>query len=233
MEKPPELTPSEWMELRTKVLAVVRKFLRTRPWMDLDPEDVAQETLSRVWKQYPSYQVGEIPLHVWAFGFLELVKLELQRKSRKSRELASRLVSEPPGLDSLFVNVEAAFDCFAAVMQLAPPRRRIVLMRFWGQCTVAEIATLERTHRSRINRQLGQAMRVMKRFFGVAVLLVVAWFGIDRGEHRRAATLTSAVEMAGTAQTSVSDRSAEFDLKEKKACVTDPAARVMRYASNL
>jgi len=98
-------------------------------------EDLAQEAMAKVWERWNELRLSENPSG-WAYRVAFNLALSAgRRRAAERRALERMLVDEPDGTDD--ATRMALRDALA---ELAPRQRAAVVLRFYGQFSVAETA---------------------------------------------------------------------------------------------
>jgi RNA polymerase sigma-70 factor, ECF subfamily len=112
-------------------------------------EELCQEALSRVYARYPLLREPR----PYAFR----VAANLVRRSWRER----RVDAEPPGSAP-----PPDVSTLDAVRRLAPPLREVVLLHYWADLPVADVARLVRRPQGTVKRRLHEARAELARTLG-------------------------------------------------------------------
>ena len=123
-------------------------------------QDVIQEALIQVWRDLPSYK----PYGSFKAWTLTILLNKARKHYRKKRvdtvalEAANEISGESDGPEETFERVEQAHDLRQALDLLTNDHREVLVLRFYNELTIPEIAmTLgcaEGTVKSRLSRAL-------------------------------------------------------------------------------
>lgn len=108
-------------------------------WLGLgdgsDPEDAAQEAFARAFQKWPAVSRLDRPA-TWVF----VVAVREGRRQQRRRDRSSSVSSWMPGHPDLTTAVASHLSVVAALSQLAPRQRMAVVLRFYADLPVKEIA---------------------------------------------------------------------------------------------
>ena len=123
-------------------------------------EDAMQEALIQMWKHLPSLRQG-ISLKAW---LVRIVVNEVNRQGRKKRvqtvplENAPEIADDCDDIETTIIRNETHQNLRRAVEMLPSDQREVVVLRYFSELTVPEVASVmgkqEGTIKSRLNRAL-------------------------------------------------------------------------------
>ncbi len=123
--------------------------------------DLTQETYRKAWKALPGFRGGS-RLATWLYRIAYTTFLNHIRRPQPveplAEEQAAVLRDPAPGQDQSLDRGEVADRLRRAVVGLPEELRFTVCARFWGDCSVAEIARSEKVTGAAIRKRLKRAM---------------------------------------------------------------------------
>ncbi|MCW5807754.1 MAG: RNA polymerase sigma factor [Deltaproteobacteria bacterium] len=131
-----------------------------------DADEATQETLLRAHRAMATYR-GEGSVKAWLCGIARHVCAHFLESRRRGRELAELAVVPDLGDESqdLFANRQRARELRAALSQMKPSERDVLILRYVADLSHREIATAcnldEATARKRISRALARLRSVL------------------------------------------------------------------------
>jgi RNA polymerase sigma-70 factor (ECF subfamily) len=125
-----------------RILAYARRLLGD----PAEAEDVAQETLLRLWRLAPDWRQGETRVMTWAYRVATNLCIDRQRSARRRGQVALDSVADPPsGAPSAESQVQTAarLKALDAALATLPDRQRqAVVLRHIEGLTNPEIAAV-------------------------------------------------------------------------------------------
>lgn len=152
----------------SRLLAYVRLQLGSRLRERLDPLDVVQETYVRAHQAFPGFeQRDERAFGRWLCAIADhclkdLAEHHAARKRRPPSPLVrgsaalARLRDQHTNPASRCARQERAERLLAAIGQLEPPEREVLLLRYFHELSVAEVVARVGRSRATVLRQLGR-----------------------------------------------------------------------------
>ena len=123
-------------------------------------EDLTQTTYAKVYAAWPTVSAADSPL-----AYTRTVLLRTFLSHRRLRSSSERPVDQVPEATSSVSDPGTRLDLLAALGQLAPPDRAVLVLRYWEDLSVARTAELlgirETTCRTRAARALGRLRTLM------------------------------------------------------------------------
>lgn len=123
-------------------------------------QDVMQETLIQIWRDLPSYR----PHGSFKAWMLKILLNKARKHYRKKQvdtvalEAAIEVPGEVDGPEKAFERAEQAYDLRQALALLTGDHQEVLVLRFYNELTIPEIATTlscaEGTVKSRLSRAL-------------------------------------------------------------------------------
>jgi RNA polymerase sigma factor (sigma-70 family) len=134
----------------------VARFVRTRGHGSADADDIIAATFEVAWKQMHKLPEGREALP-WLLATARNVSRNAQRKSRREASFVGELSAVTvPWTEMPVENREASAEVMAALAQLGPVDREIILLVAWDELTPAEAGKVlglrPVTARSRLHR---------------------------------------------------------------------------------
>jgi RNA polymerase sigma-70 factor (sigma-E family) len=147
-------------------------------WDDAEAEDLVQECLLRVSSRWRRVRVMDMPL---AYARRVLINLALDGRDRRSRRRVELRGSDPgdvagagdadervdPGAEAAFHALSEWSELIAALGQLAPQQRMVLVLRYVDDLSEAQVADLlgcsTGTVKSRASRGLARLRELMVR----------------------------------------------------------------------
>jgi len=130
-------------------------------------QDMMQETFTRVWTMAYTFRGDRGSFKGWLFTIaLNLTRSELARKRHRVRHLAEDavddLVSPSDGPDALLQRSEASGRVTAALAQLTPDQREIVVLKVYQQLKFREIAEMTKTPEGTLKARFHRAVAELR-----------------------------------------------------------------------
>ena len=130
-------------------------------------QDMMQETFTRVWTMARTFRGDKGSFKGWLFTIaLNLTRSELARKRHRVRHLAEDavddLASEADGPDVLLQRSETGGRVVAALAQLSPHLREVVVMKVYQQLKFREIADITKTPEGTLKARFHRAVAELR-----------------------------------------------------------------------
>jgi RNA polymerase sigma-70 factor, ECF subfamily len=130
-------------------------------------QDLMQETFTRVWTMARTFRGDRGTFKGWLFTIaLNLTRSELARKRHGVRHLGDdaveELVSQADGPDTLLHRSEVGRSVAAALAQMAPHLREVVVMKVYHQLKFREIADITRTPEGTLKARFHRAVAELR-----------------------------------------------------------------------
>jgi RNA polymerase sigma-70 factor, ECF subfamily len=130
-------------------------------------EDMMQETFTRVWTMARTFRGDRGTFKGWLFTIaLNLTRSELARKRRGGRHLAAdaveELASPADGPDTLLQRSEVGRRVAAALANMAPHLREVVVMKVYHQLKFREIADITKTPEGTLKARFHRAVAELR-----------------------------------------------------------------------
>jgi RNA polymerase sigma-70 factor (ECF subfamily) len=132
-------------------------------------EDVVQEALIQIWRHLPSFRLKS-SVKTW---MLRIVVNEVKQQFRKKRvptvlfERAAEEVNHLNGADAAIIGGEERQQLRQALETLPAEQRNVMVLRYFSELTVPEIARVlgehEGTVKSRLSRGLGRLREILRK----------------------------------------------------------------------
>jgi len=131
-------------------------------------EDAVQAALVRAWQCLPSLRV-ESNLKVW---LIRIVINEVKQQYRKKKlpevpldQVPEPVAGDPPEIETRILREEEHRQLRQAIEMLPAEQKEAVMLRYFGELTVPEVASVmkcrEGTIKSRLNRALGRIKEIL------------------------------------------------------------------------
>lgn len=147
-------------------VAVFRACLRIlgRPH---DAEDVAQESFVMAYRSLGSYR-GDGPLGGWLMRIAMRQAFRRLGQRRDTVELPTELPTRAPGFDPLAITLagERQREVRLAVAALREPYREVVALRFFGELSLDEIASVTRRPLNTVKTHLRRGLERLRPILG-------------------------------------------------------------------
>jgi RNA polymerase sigma-70 factor, ECF subfamily len=130
-------------------------------------QDMMQETFTRVWTRARTFRGDQGSFKGWLFTIaLNVTRSELARKRYGVRHLAEdaveHLPSEADGPDVLLQRSESGDRVAAALADLAPHLREVVVMKVYQQLKFREIADITKTPEGTLKARFHRAVAELR-----------------------------------------------------------------------
>ena len=127
-----------YRQLAPKLLLCARQWVIS----PADAEDVVQNAFIKFWKRQPDARPEHYPL---LFTTLRTTALDLrrsqERRTRRESDPSAQLLTEDASFfDSTIEQREDAAQIEAALKKLPSEQREVLVLRIWGELTLAQIA---------------------------------------------------------------------------------------------
>lgn len=131
-------------ELVRRTLPGMYRFLRSLGANEEDAADAAQEAYVRVWRALDSFDAAR-PFAPWLYQIARRTLYDLYRKQTRSSmawtdEAAADVIDPEPLPDALFERTEAQEQVRAAILELGPNERTVLMLRYDEGLSFEEIA---------------------------------------------------------------------------------------------
>ena len=126
-------------------------------------EDVTAAAFERAWKKRRTFDAGRGTPRGWLFGIARHAALDELRK--RKRALATSADTADPDAHALDDGVDDAMrraTVRAALRDLEPRDRELVALKFYGELTNVELATVLRTSESNVGTRLHRAVAKLR-----------------------------------------------------------------------
>ncbi|MBL9050117.1 MAG: RNA polymerase sigma factor [Tabrizicola sp.] len=111
-----------------------------------EAEDVAQETMLRLWKVAPNWRQGETKVTTWAYRVATNLCIDRQRARGRKRQLAledaPEIADGAPGAEGQLIDRGRLVALEAALAELPDRQRQAVVLRHLEGMTNPEIAAI-------------------------------------------------------------------------------------------
>lgn len=111
-----------------------------------EAEDVAQETMLRLWKVAPEWRQGETKVTTWAYRVATNLCIDRQRSRVRKRQLAlddaPEVADRSPGAEGQLQEADRMAALEAALAELPDRQRQAVVLRHLEGMTNPEIAAI-------------------------------------------------------------------------------------------
>jgi RNA polymerase sigma-70 factor (ECF subfamily) len=143
----------------------IHRFLLVRVREPADAEDLLQRVFLNVIESLPSYQERGLPFGAWLFRIARNAAIDFERGRRPGApiEAAASRPDESPGPAELVEREAARRRVHEALAALTPDQRDVVIYRFIGGLTPAEIGRLMGKREGTIRALQFRALRSLER----------------------------------------------------------------------
>lgn len=121
-----------------RVLAVARRMLAD----PAEAEDVAQETMLRLWRMAPDWRSGEAALATWLYRVASNLCLDRLRRRRETGDEAPETADEAPSALETLARADRAAALRAALDGLPERQRLAIVLRHLEERSNPEIAAI-------------------------------------------------------------------------------------------
>ena len=126
-------------------------------------EDVTAAAFERAWRKRRTFDAGRGSPRAWLFGIARYAALDELR--RRKRVVAAPPDSADPDAQALEDGVDDAMrraTVRAALRELEPRDRELVALKFYGELTNVELASVLRTSESNVGTRLHRAVAKLR-----------------------------------------------------------------------
>ena len=103
-------------------------------------EDIVQETLVRAWRHPEVVGGGQLAIRGWLFTVTRRVAIDMWRARARSEEIIDDEQTDRPDPGELIEQAVTALDVRAALAQLTPEHRQVIVEMYFHGRTAAEIS---------------------------------------------------------------------------------------------
>ena len=159
--------PTAFAKLYRRYLSTVYRYLRSRTCSDEDAADLTQQVFLHAFSALPGYEARGLPFAAWLFRIARNAALNAKHRSRDNTYwdlLPEALqMAGPLDLEAEVIQQEAMEQMRTALMELAPDRRELIVLRFVAELSVHEIANVLGKNEPAIYKQLTRTLDALKR----------------------------------------------------------------------
>lgn len=125
-----------------------------------DPEDVLGEVFLQVARDWPKFKGDEVALRRWVFSIAHNRLRDAQRSAARRRVPTSELL-----LDAAAPREAERFDpeLLAALEELTPEQREVVVLRFVGDLSLEDVARITRRRVGAVKAMQHRALDALAR----------------------------------------------------------------------
>jgi RNA polymerase sigma-70 factor, ECF subfamily len=149
--------PDSYRPLVERYQAPVRAFVRGKVRDAATAEDITQESFIRAYESLAKLHQPQA-FFAWLLGIAQRVILEHQRADSRQRDVIARLVRQPPPAPEDPRDEELE----RAVAELPQPYREVVLLRYYGQLSCAEVAQRLALPLGSVTKNLSRAYAMLR-----------------------------------------------------------------------
>ncbi len=147
-----------WRSSAADVYAYVASLLRDRA----AAEDVTAQAFERAFRKRRSYSGRRGSQRAWLFGIARNAALDELRRRRRSATLVGELPDEASDGLAAAERWARRLAVREAMASLQPSERELVLLKFHGQLSHRELATILSTSESNVGTRLHRAMSTLR-----------------------------------------------------------------------
>ena len=141
-------------------------YFRAKGWSPQESGDLKQETWRRVLQSMASYR-REVPFHVWVFILAKSVYMDaLRRKKKLNPEVPLdeelQIPAAEPATEEITQTLERNKLLRQAIEELAPQRRRCLLLKVYHELSTREIAQRMNLSEGAVRAHLFQAREKLR-----------------------------------------------------------------------
>jgi RNA polymerase sigma-70 factor, ECF subfamily len=148
-------------------LGTVYRYLRSRTSSDEDAADLTQQVFLQAFSALPGYEQRGLPFAAWLFRIARNAALNAKQRSRDNTywDLMPETLqmAGPSDLEAEVIQQEAVEKLRTVLMELAPDRRELIVLRFVAELSVHEIANVLGKNEPAIYKQLTRTLDALKR----------------------------------------------------------------------
>jgi len=148
-------------ELANALLAPVLRFAWRLLGSHADAEEIAQETLLRLWQQAPRWE-PRARVKTWVFRVAHNLCVDALRRRRKSTDAASEPASHSVGPGALMEHKELAEAVQAALLKLPEKQRAALVLMQYDGFTQSEAAAVLELSVSAVESLVARARRTLR-----------------------------------------------------------------------
>jgi RNA polymerase sigma-70 factor (ECF subfamily) len=148
-------------------LNTVYRYLRSRTCSDEDAADLTQQVFLQAFSALSEYEERGLPFASWLFKIARNAALNAKLRGRDNVCLdllpEALQISQTRDLEAEVIEQEAVEQLRAALMELAPDRRELIVLRFVAELSVHEISHVLGKNEPAIYKQLTRTLDALKR----------------------------------------------------------------------
>jgi RNA polymerase sigma-70 factor (ECF subfamily) len=129
-------------------------------------EEAAQEAFVRAFANLAGLRKPE-SFFAWLLGIAYHVLQEIRDRERRDREMSTRLAFEPRADSSEIARESDDETLEAAIADLPDPYREVILLRFYGDCSCAEVSERLNIPLGTVTKRLSRAYEELRRRLAV------------------------------------------------------------------
>jgi RNA polymerase sigma-70 factor (ECF subfamily) len=131
-------------------------------------EDIVQETLVRAWRHPEVVGSGQQPIRSWLLTVTRRVAIDMWRARSRTDEILEDEQTDLPDPTEPIEQVITAVDIRAALSQLIPEHRQVIVEMYWRDRSVAEIANKLRIPEGTVKSRAYYGLRHLRRVLSAA-----------------------------------------------------------------
>ncbi len=128
-------------EIYTSYHGKVMAYLSARLKSRADAEDLCSDIFEKVQRKLPEYDSSKASVGTWVFTITRNTLIDFFRRKKPQEELDENLADDS-AVDESLLNTETLSELAAALRQMPPQLTDIIVLRYYDQKPLTEIATL-------------------------------------------------------------------------------------------
>ena len=155
--------PRAFGELYERYHARVYRYVYHRVGTQVDAEDITAQVFMKALEALPSYQPKRSSFAPWIFRITHNAVIDHYRRRKYQQPIEGvEKAAEDPGPLGQALALERQVELRALVDHLSPEQRDVVLMRYVGDLSFAEIATVMNKNEPAVRMLLHRGLRRLK-----------------------------------------------------------------------
>jgi RNA polymerase sigma-70 factor, ECF subfamily len=144
----------------------VYRYLRSRTPSDDEAADLTQQVFLRALDALPRYRQRGVPVVAWLFRIARNLATDAHRRRRVTVtwDLVPESLQpvEERGTEESVLRREELYELQRLLLQLAPEKREVVVLRFMAGLTAREVAVVIGKSEAAVHKQLARTLRELK-----------------------------------------------------------------------
>ncbi len=159
------MTPSEWEEIYRTHSGKVMGYITARVQRRVDAEDLCADVFEKVYRKLDGFDQDRAKISTWIFTITRNTVIDHYRRTRPSEELDENLTADGT-LDAPILQEEMLGDLAGALKELPEELQDIVVMLYYDQKPMTEIAGIMHLSYGAVKLRHQKALAMLRRRLG-------------------------------------------------------------------